>query len=95
MNIRSHERAHASLATTIAPISYNYQQGPDGKMYAVGGHVKLDTSIPNDPKDAAAKMDKISKSASVNHDMSGADANIAMSANLMKMRLKLENPEKL
>ncbi len=89
-NIRSHEQAHASLTTTTSPIQYNYQQGPDGKMYAVGGHVRLDTSMPDDPKAAAIKLDQIKKSATANSDMSGADANIAIGANLMKMRLHIE-----
>ena len=88
-NIRGHEQLHSSLTATTSPIQYNYQQGPDGKMYAVGGHVRLDTSIPDDPKAAMAKLDKIAKSATANNDMSGADASIAIGAKLMKMRLSL------
>ncbi len=96
-NIRSHEQAHASLTTTTSSIQYNYQQGPDGKMYAVGGHVRLDTSMPDDPKAAVVKLDQIKKSATANSDMSGADASIAIGANLMKMRLRLETntPEEI
>lgn len=90
-NIRAHEQTHASLANTTTPISYTYQMGPDGKMYATGGNVRLDVSIPNDPKAAMAKLDKIQKSAVANSDMSGADATISIGANLMKMRLSIEN----
>lgn len=90
--VKSHEQLHASLANTTTPIQYNYQMGPDGKMYATGGSVRLDTSLPNDPEAATNKLDQIKKSASsAGSDMSGADATIAIQANLMKARLELEN----
>lgn len=88
--VKAHEQAHASLTNTTTPIQYNYQMGPDGKMYATGGSVRLDTSIPDDPKAASLKMDELKKSASsVGAQMSSADSNIAISANLMKARLEL------
>jgi hypothetical protein len=90
--IRTHEQSHAMKSETTAPIQYNYQMGPDGKMYAVGGSVRLDTSIPlNDPKAASFKLDKLKNSATAPDQMSGADSSIAIQANLMKMRLSLEN----
>ena len=64
--------------------------GPNGKMYAVGGSVRMDTSIPNDPKEAAYKLDKIANAASAPDAMSGADSQIAIQANLMKMKLLME-----
>jgi hypothetical protein len=90
--VKAHEQLHASLANTTTPIQYNYQMGPDGKMYATGGSVRLDTSMPNDPEAAANKLDQIKKSASsAGSDMSSADATIAIQANLMKARLELNN----
>ena len=89
--VRAHEQTHASLTNTTTPIQYNYQMGPDGKMYAVGGSVRLDTSIPNDPKAAINKLDSlISSSTSSGLSMSEADSNIAISANLMKMKLQIQ-----
>lgn len=89
--VRSHEQIHASLANTTTPIQYNYQMGPDGKMYATGASVRLDTSIPNDPKAAIQKMDELKKSAtSSSSNMSLADSTIAIQANLMKMKLQLQ-----
>ncbi len=93
-NIRSHEQAHSSLTNTTTPIQYTYQVGPDGKLYATGGHVRIDTSIPNDPKAASAKLDQIKKSATANGDMSSADGTIAIQANLMKMKLQIQNMDK-
>jgi len=89
-DIRSHEQVHATIGATTTPISYNYQQGPDGKMYAVGGSVKLDVSIPNDPKAAISKLDQLSKAVSGVDNMSGADLAIASAANTNKAILQLQ-----
>ena len=86
--IRAHEQAHAASGPTTTPISYKYQAGPDGKMYAVGGEVRLDTSIPQDPKAAAFKLSQIQKASSAPAEMSGADAHIAIQANLNKLLLQ-------
>jgi len=91
--IRSHEQIHASIGHTTAPISYTYQQGPDGKMYAVGGSVRLDTSIPEDPKAAAFKLDQIQRAASAPMDSSSADNQIANQSNLNKILMQLKEVE--
>jgi len=87
--IRTHEQAHASIGHTTSPISYNYQEGPDGKMYAVGGSVRLDTSIPDDPNAAMLKLDMLQKAASASINPSSADNAISSQANLNKMVLQL------
>ncbi|MGB5792250.1 putative metalloprotease CJM1_0395 family protein [Poseidonibacter sp.] len=84
---RTHEQTHASLANTLGAINYNYQTGPDGKLYATGGHVRLDTSIPQDEEAAIAKLDDLAKAATASEGLSGADAMIARTANLNKMLL--------
>lgn len=91
--IRSHEQIHASIGHTTAPISYTYQQGPDGKMYAVGGSVRLDTSIPEDPKAAAFKLDQIQRAASAPMDSSVADNQIVNQSNLNKILMQLKEEE--
>jgi len=88
--IRTHEQAHATIGHTTTPISYNYQEGPDGKMYAVGGSVRLDTSIPSNPKAAAFKLDMLQKAATGPADLSGADTAIASQTNLNKILLDLK-----
>jgi hypothetical protein len=85
LEIRTHEQAHATIGHTTAPISYNYQKGPDGKMYAVGGSVRLDTSIPKDPKEAMYKLDQIKKASSGVDNQSSADIGISTQASLNKM----------
>ena len=91
--IREHEQSHASLGTTTSPISYNYQAGPDGKLYAVGGSVRLETSIPDDPKQASYKLDRIAKASSGVNDLSGADAQITIQANLNKLLISSKGEE--
>jgi hypothetical protein len=91
--IRTHEQAHASIGHTTSPISYNYQEGPDGKMYAVGGSVRLDTSIPDDPKAAAFKLDMIQKAASGVAHASPADGAIASQSNLNKILIELQGKD--
>ncbi len=50
--VKAHERAHmsAGAGVVMGGASYQYQRGPDGKMYAVGGEVKIDTSRQSDHK---------------------------------------------
>jgi len=91
--VRTHEQIHASIGHTTTPIAYNYQKGPDGQMYAVGGNVRLDTSIPTEPKAAAFKLDQILKAASGVPDSSGADNTIASQSNLNKILLQLKGEE--
>jgi len=82
---RAHEQQHAAAGDTKGAISYNYQTGPDGKLYATGGHVRLDTSIPDDPEAALAKLEKLSNAAGAPSELSSADAAISRAANLNKM----------
>jgi len=86
--VKVHEQLHASLATTTTPISYNYQVGPDGKLYAVGGSVRFDTSIPKNETAAMQKLDELQKAASAPEGLSKADSSIAQAANLNKLLLQ-------
>lgn len=83
-----HEQSHASMAQTSAPIQYNYQIGPDGNLYATGGSVRFDTSIPKDEGSAQVKLDQLANASSSVAQLSSADAQIARSANLNKMLLQ-------
>jgi len=86
--VKTHEQLHSSLATTTTPISYNYQVGPDGKLYAVGGSVRFDTAIPKDETAAIQKLDELQKAASAPEGLSRADSSIASAANLNKLLLQ-------
>lgn len=83
-----HEQTHASSASTTAPISYNYQVGPDGKLYASGGSVRFDTSIPKDEASANVKLEQLKDASSAVDELSAADAQVARTANLNKLLLQ-------
>lgn len=86
--IRNHEQLHASLGTTTTPINYSYQVGPDGKLYATGGYVRFDTSLPKDKDAAIQKLNELESASSAPKDLSRADSSIAQAANLNKMLLQ-------
>lgn len=85
---RTHEQMHAQGAPTTTPISYNYQVGPDGKLYATGGHVRFDTSIPKDEASANVKLEQLKDASSAPQELSGADMQITRTANLNKLLLQ-------
>ncbi len=80
--VKRHENAHASVggAATGTP-TYQYQQGPDGKRYAVGGEVSVDLSaVSGDPTATIAKMQKVQAAALAPMNPSIQDTKVAASA---------------
>ncbi len=86
-----HEQTHASGAPTTAPISYSYQIGPDGNLYATGGSVRFETSIPEDKQSANVKLEQLKDASSSVDELSSADAQIARTANLNKLLLQSQD----
>ncbi|MEO2267760.1 putative metalloprotease CJM1_0395 family protein [Pseudoalteromonas sp. YIC-656] len=80
--VRMHEQAHASVGGRYAGSpSYEYQRGPDGKSYAVGGEVPIDISeVPGDPRATIEKMQQVRSAALAPAEPSGADRSIASEA---------------
>jgi|GEM_PF-1710993 len=80
--VRTHEQAHKSAGGSYAgSINYDTQRGPDGKSYAVGGSVDIDTSaIGGDPAATIVKMQQVIRAALAPSDPSGADRSVASSA---------------
>ena len=80
--VRAHENAHKAAAGTHAGgISYTYQQGPDGKRYAVGGEVPIDISpVDGNPQATIRKMQQIRRAALAPAEPSGADRAVAAAA---------------
>lgn len=64
--VRIHEQAHVAAGGryVVSGPSYELQEGPDGRKYAVGGEVILDMSaIPDDPEATILKMQTIKSAA--------------------------------
>ncbi|QBF84718.1 hypothetical protein EXU30_20120 [Shewanella maritima] len=80
--VRQHEQAHASVGGSYAgQPSYQYEQGPDGKRYAVEGEVQIDVSeIPNDPQATIIKMQKVYAAAMAPVQPSSTDIRVAAEA---------------
>ncbi|MBF0218369.1 MAG: hypothetical protein HQL49_02385 [Gammaproteobacteria bacterium] len=51
--VRTHEQAHISAAgdLPVTPATYEYDEGPDGKRYAVGGEVGITIPNPEEPRE--------------------------------------------
>ena len=84
--VRTHEQAHLAAAgryATSAP-SYDYQTGPDGKRYAVGGEVGIDTSSLKDPSANLEKARTLIRAALAPANPSGQDYRVAASARAME-----------
>ncbi|WP_342347787.1 putative metalloprotease CJM1_0395 family protein [uncultured Nitrospira sp.] len=50
--VKNHEQAHIAASGGLAKsgASFSFQRGSDGKFYAVGGEVSIDTSlVPGNP----------------------------------------------
>jgi hypothetical protein len=98
--VKAHERAHmaAGSGLVMGGANYQYQRGPDGKMYAVGGEVKIDTSREKDPKDTISKMQQVKRAALAPSQPSGQDRSVAARASQIeaeaRSELLKENTEK-
>jgi len=81
--VRAHEQAHiASGGRYISSgAQFTYQTGPDGKRYAVGGEVSIDTStVPGDPEASIRKAEAVARAALAPADPSAQDQSVAASA---------------
>jgi hypothetical protein len=71
--------------------TYQYQTGPDGKQYAVGGEVSIDTSaVSGDPEASIAKAQTVRRAALAPADPSGADRSVAGAASQMETQARQE-----
>ncbi len=90
--VKAHERAHmaAGAGIVMGGANYQYQRGPDGKMYAVGGEVKIDTSRERDPKDTIRKMQQVKRAAQAPSQPSGQDRSVAANASQIEAEARTE-----
>ncbi|WP_306147864.1 MULTISPECIES: putative metalloprotease CJM1_0395 family protein [unclassified Roseibium] len=79
--VRAHEQAHARVGGAYASApTYTFQQGPDGKRYAVGGEVQIDTSTERTPEATIRKMRVVISAALAPAEPSGQDLRVAQQA---------------
>ena len=91
--VRTHEMAHvmAGGAYVTSGPSYEYEVGPDGKGYAVGGSVGIDTSpVSGDPEATIAKMQTVAAAALAPAKPSGQDQKVAAAARQAEAKARAE-----
>ena len=95
--VRQHEQAHIAAAGpyAIGGPHYQFRRGPDGKSYAVGGEVKLDTSpVRGGPEATIRKAQVIRRAALAPPEPSAQDRRIAAQASGMEREARTELREK-
>ncbi|MFD2112926.1 putative metalloprotease CJM1_0395 family protein [Thiorhodococcus fuscus] len=84
--VRAHEQAHiaAGGAYVTGSASYSFQTGPDGRQYAIGGEVGIDTSMSSDAAANLQKARTLIRAALAPAEPSGQDLSVAASARAME-----------
>lgn len=91
--VKAHEMAHLAAAGTLAVTgaSFDYQIGPNGQRYAVGGEVGIDTSpVANDPLATLRKAEQIRRAALAPAKPSSQDYAVASKAMRMAAQARAE-----
>lgn len=90
--VRAHEQAHARVGGQYASApSYEMERGPDGKSYAVGGHVSISTApVPGDPEATIRKMETVRRAALAPAEPSGQDRRVAAAADAKRTDARAE-----
>lgn len=89
--VRAHEAAHQAAGGAHAgSASFEYQRGPDGASYAVGGEVPIDVSRENEPQATINKMEQVKAAALAPAEPSGQDRAVAAQADAVKSQAQQE-----
>ncbi|MCU7906252.1 MAG: hypothetical protein KZQ76_10500 [Candidatus Thiodiazotropha sp. (ex Epidulcina cf. delphinae)] len=79
--VKAHELAHkAAGGRYVTGGGFTYQQGPDGRRYAIGGEVTIDASLSGSPRDKMQKADTIRRAALAPANPSSQDQRVASQA---------------
>ncbi len=89
--VRAHEQAHmaAGGGLILSGPTFSYQKGADGKMYAVGGDVSIDTSPGQTPQETISRAEQVRSAALAPVDPSSQDRQVAAAASNMEMEATL------
>jgi hypothetical protein len=91
--VKAHEAAHQAAAGGQARggAAFEYQAGPDGKNYAVGGHVDIEVSpVQGNPQATLEKAQTAQRAALAPSDPSGQDRAVAAAAAQMAAQAQAE-----
>jgi len=84
--VRAHEQAHLAAAGGLARgVSFRFATGPDGRRYAVGGEVGIDTApVEGDPQATIRKAQQVRAAANAPANPSAQDRAVAAQASAME-----------
>jgi hypothetical protein len=91
--VRAHEQAHVAAGGRYVQggASYDFQTGPDGRRYAVGGEVSIDASpVPGNPSATIQKAQTIKRAALAPAKPSAQDRAVAAKATNMEAEARTE-----
>ena len=90
--VRAHEQAHAAAGGAYASSpSYEYENGPDGNRYAIGGEVSIDVSpVSGDPEATIQKMEIVKRAALAPAEPSPQDRAVAAQADQTRLKAQAE-----
>lgn len=92
--VKAHEQAHAAVGGAYASApKYTYTKGPDGKKYAIGGEVQIDTSPERTPDATIRKMDVVIAAALAPAEPSSQDRAVARQAQQQRQEAQNERAE--
>ena len=82
LEVRNHESQHfrAAGGLAVGGSNFQYQQGPDGKNYAVGGNVDIQIGSSLDLEKSASDAKTLALAASAPADASAQDISVANAA---------------
>jgi hypothetical protein len=91
--VRAHEQAHLAAGGSLARggATYTYERGPDGKRYAVGGEVRLESArVPGDPEATAERAEQVQRAAMAPASPSAQDRAVAAQASALASQARAE-----
>ncbi len=89
--VKVHEQAHAAVGGQYAGSpSYEYETGPDGKRYVVGGEVSIDVSEEEMPEDTVQKMQIVRAAALAPAEPSTQDLKVAAQASQQESQARAQ-----
>jgi hypothetical protein len=93
--VRAHEQAHVSAGGQYVSggPTYEYETGPDGRRYAVGGEVNIDVSKERNPESTIRKAQTVRAAALAPADPSSKDRQVASRASSLEREARAELAE--
>lgn len=93
--VRAHEQAHKAAAGSLASgaPTYEYETGPDGKQYAVGGEVGISISKGKTPQETLSKAERVQRAAQAPANPSSQDRAVSAKAAQMASEARTEIQE--